>query len=500
VQKAAVSVVELIAQAIAKNNPFVPFAKRTELKPDLDKLKAELAKRGVDPAVIEKIHVFPRDGPKDDPDGGWMRTAEGSIGFATIEPGANGTVAQYLISEGLLDEGIFAIEEQATAIIHERNAAKWRYEHGQPPTDEAYHEYLIQKANAIDATAEEKLEAALINRVEPMLHREVTTLPFVVTKEIAEHFPGVEAAINTEKSIAELLKLVKSDTSGKVGTIREQTAKPDNLRMPSNAKNMATPVLSPTGLMLKRGMVVPAGQESKCVTGDTLLPIIKNLPLYQDTDLSGGMPRGAGPLHEQIQAAGQFLSGSSQDQDSSASMQDRCRQETQSARPPEFQGQVPDAQADALKTRLTTQGSCENTLSLSWFKLSHSVMGVPSTDSVGQSNNKRYCAIVSHTTIISQDAPSVNAQAPPIILTRIDEVKTGDEVLSLNEKTGKLEPHRINALLDMGVKPVYKLTTASGRSIKTTANHPYLVQITPLRNTNIAQGSGQSKAVLSSRL
>jgi hypothetical protein len=75
-------------------------------------------------------------------------------------------------------------------------------------------------------------------------------------------------------------------------------------------------------------------------------------------------------------------------------------------------------------------------------------------------------------------------------ITPIVNVKTGDEVLSLNEKTGKLEPHRINALLDMGVKPVFKLTTASGRSIKTTANHPYLVQITPLRNTNIAQGSG----------
>ena len=49
-------------------------------------------------------------------------------------------------------------------------------------------------------------------------------------------------------------------------------------------------------------------------------------------------------------------------------------------------------------------------------------------------------------------------------------------MLSLNEATQQIEPHRINALLDMGTKTVYKLTTASGRSIKTTANHPYLVR------------------------
>jgi hypothetical protein len=54
-------------------------------------------------------------------------------------------------------------------------------------------------------------------------------------------------------------------------------------------------------------------------------------------------------------------------------------------------------------------------------------------------------------------------------------VQIGDYAFSLNEATERIEPHRIKGLLDMGVKPVYKLTTASGRSIKTTANHPYLV-------------------------
>ncbi|MBI4398148.1 MAG: FHA domain-containing protein, partial [Candidatus Omnitrophica bacterium] len=61
-------------------------------------------------------------------------------------------------------------------------------------------------------------------------------------------------------------------------------------------------------------------------------------------------------------------------------------------------------------------------------------------------------------------------------LVPIVSVRAGDWVLSLNEALDRVEPHRINALLDMGVKPVFKLTTALGRSIKTTANHPYLVK------------------------
>lgn len=52
----------------------------------------------------------------------------------------------------------------------------------------------------------------------------------------------------------------------------------------------------------------------------------------------------------------------------------------------------------------------------------------------------------------------------------------GDMVLSLNEQTGKLEPHRVNALLDMGVKPVYRITTSSGKTLKTTLTHPYLTK------------------------
>jgi len=57
---------------------------------------------------------------------------------------------------------------------------------------------------------------------------------------------------------------------------------------------------------------------------------------------------------------------------------------------------------------------------------------------------------------------------------RIDQVKAGDEILTLDENTGRLTVSRVNALMDMGVKEIYKLTTATGKTIRTTGNHPYL--------------------------
>ncbi|MBT4358903.1 MAG: M48 family metalloprotease [Candidatus Pacebacteria bacterium] len=66
----------------------------------------------------------------------------------------------------------------------------------------------------------------------------------------------------------------------------------------------------------------------------------------------------------------------------------------------------------------------------------------------------------------------------PIREIRIDEVKGGEEVWSLNQETGELEARKIKGLMDMGVKQVYELVTEDGRKIKTTANHPYLVRTT----------------------
>ncbi|OGX04962.1 MAG: hypothetical protein A3G87_06255 [Omnitrophica bacterium RIFCSPLOWO2_12_FULL_50_11] len=81
---------------------------------------------------------------------------------------------------------------------------------------------------------------------------------------------------------------------------------------------------------------------------------------------------------------------------------------------------------------------------------------------------------------------------------QIVNVKAGDYVLSLNEETEKIEPRRINTLLDMGIKPVYRLTTASGRSIKTTANHPYLVKAEGGRRK--AEGKSASRWIKVSEL
>jgi intein/homing endonuclease len=59
----------------------------------------------------------------------------------------------------------------------------------------------------------------------------------------------------------------------------------------------------------------------------------------------------------------------------------------------------------------------------------------------------------------------------------ISEILPGDEVLSLNQGVNKVEYHKVNALLDMGVKEIYEIKTKSGRVIRTTSAHPYLVKL-----------------------
>lgn len=48
------------------------------------------------------------------------------------------------------------------------------------------------------------------------------------------------------------------------------------------------------------------------------------------------------------------------------------------------------------------------------------------------------------------------------------------KVLALNEQTGRLEPHTVTHAFTTGHKPVYKLTTRVGRTIRATANHRFL--------------------------
>lgn len=52
--------------------------------------------------------------------------------------------------------------------------------------------------------------------------------------------------------------------------------------------------------------------------------------------------------------------------------------------------------------------------------------------------------------------------------------KTGFRVLSINTETWKAEPATVTNSFCTGVKPVYKLTTALGRSIRATGNHKFL--------------------------
>ncbi|MEA2113161.1 MAG: hypothetical protein U9P63_00695, partial [Patescibacteria group bacterium] len=59
---------------------------------------------------------------------------------------------------------------------------------------------------------------------------------------------------------------------------------------------------------------------------------------------------------------------------------------------------------------------------------------------------------------------------------RIDQIKEGDEILTLDDKTGKLKVSKVKKLMYMGKKPIVEIITALGRKIRTTGNHPYFVR------------------------
>ncbi|MBU2544034.1 ATP-binding protein, partial [Patescibacteria group bacterium] len=80
-----------------------------------------------------------------------------------------------------------------------------------------------------------------------------------------------------------------------------------------------------------------------------------------------------------------------------------------------------------------------------------------------------------------------------VLYKQIKDIQGGEQVLSFNEETGKIEPHTIKGLFDMGIQPVFKLTTENGKTIKTTENHPYLVQQNLLEERKIKQDSNNKK-------
>src|SRR3989344_1722872 len=57
----------------------------------------------------------------------------------------------------------------------------------------------------------------------------------------------------------------------------------------------------------------------------------------------------------------------------------------------------------------------------------------------------------------------------------IVDIQAGDEIASLDEKTGDIVYRKVKWLAFMGVKDIFELETATGKKIRTTGNHPYLV-------------------------
>src|SRR3989344_1383566 len=58
----------------------------------------------------------------------------------------------------------------------------------------------------------------------------------------------------------------------------------------------------------------------------------------------------------------------------------------------------------------------------------------------------------------------------------IKDIETDDEIQSLNMKKGEFTWSRVNALIDTGIQPILRITTEGGKTIRTTAVHPYLVR------------------------
>ena len=58
----------------------------------------------------------------------------------------------------------------------------------------------------------------------------------------------------------------------------------------------------------------------------------------------------------------------------------------------------------------------------------------------------------------------------------IKDVETGDEVASMDPFSGKIVWSRVNGLMHMGIKEIWTIGTRSGRTIRTTDNHPYFVR------------------------
>ena len=75
---------------------------------------------------------------------------------------------------------------------------------------------------------------------------------------------------------------------------------------------------------------------------------------------------------------------------------------------------------------------------------------------------------------VSGDQEVLLADGRVLTIQEIVQSKNRTPVMSLDERTGTFVPMDVAEFWDNGVKPVYELTTKSGRKVQTTGNHKYL--------------------------
>ena len=64
-------------------------------------------------------------------------------------------------------------------------------------------------------------------------------------------------------------------------------------------------------------------------------------------------------------------------------------------------------------------------------------------------------------------------------LVPIASILVGDQVLAEDPKTGKVEPERVQAVIDDGIKPLMTVGLSDGSSLRVTTNHPFYVDSGP---------------------
>jgi hypothetical protein len=75
--------------------------------------------------------------------------------------------------------------------------------------------------------------------------------------------------------------------------------------------------------------------------------------------------------------------------------------------------------------------------------------------------------------------PGDTGVATPHGLVAIDRLHIGDRVLAEDPATHRVEPERVQAVIDDGIKPLMTVSLSDGSSLKVTTNHPFYVDSGP---------------------